>query len=51
MTDAEKCKEEILQIMQKYNCRFVLDWDEDLHVQDKQTYEDAHLTGFKSDAQ
>lgn len=46
MNNADKCKEKILRIMEQYNCRFVLDWNEDLYVQDIQTYEDAHLTGF-----
>ena len=32
MTDAEKCKEEVLQIMEKYNCRFVLDWEDELII-------------------
>ena len=50
MTDAEKCKEEILQIMQKYNCRFVLDWQDELIIEDKKTLEVEHITWFIQDA-
>ena len=46
MTDAEKCKEEVLQIMEKYNCRFVLDWEDELIIEDKKTLEVEHFTWF-----
>lgn len=51
MNNEEKCKEEIIQIMQKYNCMFVLDWGDELVVQNKDTHECTHFTWFNIDGE
>lgn len=46
MTNAEKCKEEILQLMQKYNCRFYLTWEDEVMIEDKTSKEETLLADF-----
>jgi hypothetical protein len=50
MTNTEKCKEEILQIMQKYNCRFYLTWEDEVMIEDKSSEEETLLLDFGRDS-
>lgn len=46
VSNAEKCKEEILQIMQKHNCRFYLTWEDEVMIEDKTSFEEVLLADF-----
>jgi hypothetical protein len=50
MSDAEKCKQEILKIMQHYGCIFVLEYDDTLSIVDSETFESETLADFSGNS-